>query len=347
MRKDKPPSIIFRVDAFAGIGTGHLMRCLALAQAWKDDNRGKVTFITYCESKRLLAVLRKERFSVHLLKAPYPHASDWNLTKKVLASAPDCWVVLDGYHFGADYQVYIKKMGNKLLVIDDMAKLEHCYADIVLNQNLYAADLKYNCESYTRLLRGTQYVLLRREYIKQIGFKKRAPKVATRLLITLGGVDRNNLSEKILIAIQALNLAEMKVILIIGHANANLDRLRTVARKANLPAKIIRGVHNMPKYMAWADMAVSSGGTTVWELAFMGLPSLIGSIAPIEEYLQRGIRKYGIFIGIGSLYEISTKELSNALDKLAHNQDLRRNQSILERQMVDGYGCKRVLDSMR
>ena len=347
MRKDKPPSIIFRVDAFAGIGTGHLMRCLALAQAWKDARRGKVAFITYCESKRLLALLRKEKFSVHLLEAPYPHASDWNLTKKMLASAPSCWVVLDGYHFGADYQVNIKKMGNRLLVIDDTAKLDHYYADIVLNQNLYAADLNYNCESYARLLSGTQYVLLRREFTKRIGFKKHVPKIATKLLITLGGVDRNNLSEKILVAMQGLNTAKIKIVLIAGHANPNFDKLCKVARKAGFPVKILRGVQNMPKYMAWADMAISSGGTTVWELAFMGVPSLIGSTTPIEEYLQQGIRKYGMFIGIGSLHEISTTELSNTLDELARNQDLRRNQSVLERRMVDGQGCKRVLAAMR
>jgi UDP-2,4-diacetamido-2,4,6-trideoxy-beta-L-altropyranose hydrolase len=346
MHKDNPPAIIFRVDAFAGIGTGHLMRCLALAQAWKDARRGKVAFITYCESKRLLALLRKEKFTVHKLKRPHPHASDWNLTKKVLASAPGCWVVLDGYHFSGDYQVGIKKMGNRLLVIDDIAGLDHYYADIVLNQNLYAAELKYNHEPNTRLLCGTKYVLLRREFIKRIGFKKHTSDVATKLLVTLGGVDRNNLSQKILVAIQALKLEKSEVVLIIGHANKNFNRLRMATRKTGMPTKIIRGTHDMPKYMAWADMAISSGGTTVWELAFMGVPSLIGSTAPIEEYLQQAIRKHGIFIGAGSLRAISRKGLSGAIDKIAHDKDLRIDQSALERQMVDGYGCKRVLDIM-
>ena len=346
MRKGKLPSIVFRVDSFAGIGTGHLMRCLALAQAWKDNHRGKVAFITYCESKRLLALLRKEKFVVHLLEAPHPHVSDWNLTNKVLASAPDCWVVLDGYHFGVDYQVRIKKMGNKLLVIDDMAKLDHYYADIVLNQNLHAADLKYNCGPNAKLLLGTKYVLLRREFTRRIGVKKDIPKVATKILVTLGGTDPNNLSEKVILSMQGLNLTGSRIKLVVGYANRNLDRLCKATRKAGLRAEIIKGAPDMSKPMGWADVAISSGGTTVWELAFMGVPSLIGRIASIEEYLLRGLEKHNVFVNIGSFSKISAKELHDKLDELVHDFVVRRDQSALARKLVDGHGCHRVLRVM-
>lgn len=346
MHNGEPPSIIFRVDAFVGIGTGHLMRCLALAQAWKDARRGKVMFITYCESKRLMALLQKENFELHLLREPHPHSSDWNLIKKILVSAPDCWVVLDGYHFGLDYQINIKKIGNKLLMIDDMAKLDHYHADLVLNQNLHAFDLKYNCEPNTRLLLGTQYVLLRREFTRRIGFEKKISKIASRILVTLGGTDPNNLSEKVIFSMQDLNPRSSRVKLVVGYANHNLDKLQKAAEKADLCVEIIEGVSDMSKLMEWADVAVSSGGTTVWELAFMGVPSLIGRIAPIEEYLLQGLEKHGVFVNAGSFSEISSEELHNKLDELIHDHVMRRNQSALARNLVDGRGCQRVLSAM-
>jgi len=135
--------LIIRADANAQIGTGHLMRCLALAQAWKDAG-GEVAFITACRSEGLLERFREEGFEVHLLSSSYPDPGDWEVTKNVLARHPDAWVVLDGYHFDETYQQWIKDAGNCLLVmIDDMTHLKHYYADIVLNQNLYAEDSHY------------------------------------------------------------------------------------------------------------------------------------------------------------------------------------------------------------
>ena len=98
--------------------------------------------------------------------------------------------------------------------------------------------------------------------------------------------------------------------------------------------------------MAWADLAVSSGGTTVWELAFMGVPSLIGRIAPIEEYLVRGLEKQNVFVNAGSFKGVSAKELQDKLDKLIDDHVTRERHSALGRKLVVGRGCQRVLKAM-
>ena len=167
-------NLIVRADASTQIGTGHLMRCLALAQAWKDAG-SQVTFITACHSEGLLERLREEGFNLHRLACSYPDAGDWDYTQNVLTISPDAWVVLDGYHFDEVYQQRVKEGGQRLLVIDDMAHLKHYYADIVLNQNLHAEQLKYSCEPQTRLLLGTRYALLRREFLAWRDWQREVP----------------------------------------------------------------------------------------------------------------------------------------------------------------------------
>ena len=182
--------MIIRTDASIQIGSGHMMRCLALGQAWKDAG-GKVTFVTACQSDGLLQRLREEEFDIHLLARPYPDPGDWNYTKNILAAHPNAWVVLDGYHFNEAYQQCVKEAGHRLFVINDMAHLKHYYADIVLNQNLHAEQLRYSCEPYTRLLLGTRYVLLRREFLRWQGWQREIPDIACKVLVTLGGSDPN------------------------------------------------------------------------------------------------------------------------------------------------------------
>ncbi len=158
--------LIFRADALTGTGSGHVMRCLALGQAWEDAG-GSVVFVTACQNDGLLQRLKQAGFDVYQLIKPYPDPGDWEYTKDILAAYPNVWLVLDGYHFDETYQKQIKETRHRLLVIDDMAHLKHYYADIILNQNLHAKGLPYSREPYTRLLLGTKYVLLQREFLQR------------------------------------------------------------------------------------------------------------------------------------------------------------------------------------
>jgi len=156
--------LIIRTDASIQVDTGHFMHCLALAQAWKDAG-GEVIFITACQSDGLLQRLREEEFDVRLLDRPYPDTADWESTSAILAAHPETWIVLDGYQSDEAFQQRVKGAGHRLLVMDDVAHLNHYHADIVLNQNLHAEQLHYSCEPCANLLLGARYVLLRREFL--------------------------------------------------------------------------------------------------------------------------------------------------------------------------------------
>ena len=142
--------MVIRADCDARLGTGHVMRCLALACEWKN-NGGCVTFLSYCGSETLRVWIKANGFDLELLTQPYPDSSDMPLTLSILKerreASGESWLVLDGYHFDSVYQGAIKDAGFKLLVVDDTAHLPFYSADVILNQNVHANELVYTALS--------------------------------------------------------------------------------------------------------------------------------------------------------------------------------------------------------
>ncbi|MFC1992255.1 UDP-2,4-diacetamido-2,4,6-trideoxy-beta-L-altropyranose hydrolase [Chloroflexota bacterium] len=335
-------SLFIRVDAGTQMGTGHLMRCLALAQAWKAAG-GQATFITAYQGDGLLRRIREEGFELHVLPSAHPDASDWINTSGIMAADVNALVVLDGYHFDEDYQQQVKDAGYRLLVIDDMAHLKHYYADIVLNQNLHAEQLHYSCESYTRLLLGTQYVLLRREFLVWRGWRREVPDVARHILVTMGGCDTKNHTFKVIKALRDLDISDLEATIIIGMSNPHGEELETAAKGSRIPINLIRNAGNMPELMGAADVAVCTAGTTVWELAFMGTPTIAAATTPIEEFLVSELEKQGLFYNLNWLKGFSKVKLADALNRLIHNKEVRGEMSKSGQHFVDGNGCDKVV----
>jgi len=329
-------SLIIRVDASAQIGTGHLMRCLALAQAWKDGG-GEVTFITACHDEGLLQRLRDEEFDVKLLPSAYPDTADWNFTRDILTGHPGARVVLDGYHFDEVYQRQVKEAGYRLLVIDDMAHLKHYYADILLNQNLGAEQFDYSCESYTRLLLGTCYVLLRREFLSWKNWKREIPEVAWRILVTMGGSDSENHTLKVVQILQKVDMPALEVTVVIGASNPHADELEAAARQSRIPIRLISNEKNMPELMAWADVAISAGGSTVWELVYMGLPIMVVVLASNQEAIARSLQERG------GGYSFSREQVQ----RLLLNRTMRMTINQNRKSIIDGCGAKRLMTILR
>ncbi len=136
-------TLFIRADATTEIGTGHLMRCLALGQAWQDDG-GHVVFISHCESESLQKRLEGEGFELILIDKTHPDSLDIGVSLSAMRrfaadqTMSDTWIVVDGYHFDVTYQRSIKNAGYKLLFMDDYCHCDHYLADIVVNHNLTA-----------------------------------------------------------------------------------------------------------------------------------------------------------------------------------------------------------------
>ena len=323
------------------------MRCIALAQAWQDQG-GAVTFLSHCDSEAIRQRILDEGFEFIPIEKPYPDPSDLQKTLRQLSafsfqlSAP-IWLVLDGYHFTPDYQKAIKESGYRLLVIDDMAHLGHYYAEIVLNQNIHAEQLHYSCEPYTRLLLGTKYVLLRREFLKWRGWKRQIPEKAKKILVTMGGSDPDNVTLKIIRALNSLNDPELEVKIVAGPTNQNISSLENELHLSSFTFELLSNVRNMPELMAWADVAVSAGGSTCWEMAYMGVPSIILVLAENQKEVAKELYSAGVALNLGWYAEIREPELVEALTTLIFNQ-IRREAMIQEgKKLADGDGVARII----
>ena len=334
--------LVIRVDANTQIGMGHLMRCLALAQAWQDAS-GQVTVVTACQNEELQQRLCEEGLDLRLLIHPYPDTADWDYTRDILTAYPDAWLVLDGYHFDEVYQQRVKDADHRLLVIDDMAQLEHYYADILLNQNLHAAELHYSCEPYTRLLLGTHYVLLQRKFLVWRDWQRDVPELARRVLVTMGGSDPENHTLKVIEALQQVDVPGLEATVVIGASSQHADVVEAAARHSHVPIRLIRDARDMPGLMAGADIAIAMAGSTVWELMFMGLPAILTAASDNQQPVARSAADADAAIWVDC--ELAEK-MAKAIESLSRDNALRLEMARKGKQLVDGKGTEGIISEM-
>ena len=338
--------LLVRVDSGINLGSGHVMRCLALAQAWQDGV-GDVVFVLATESPNAEARLTAEGFEALHINAKPGSAEDARLTMKLAHKYGASWVVVDGYHFGGDYQKIIKEAGLNLLFIDDYGHADYYPADIVLNQNIHAdEDLYRNRASYTKLLLGTRYVLLRREFLRWQGYRREIPEIARKMLVTMGGSDPQNVTLKVLQALKNIDIDGFKAVCVVGGSNPHYDALKDFVETANLPVRIERDVKDMSQLMAWADVAITAGGTTCWELAFMGVPFVGLSRAKQEAILLQETTRIGMSLNMGEHQNLEPCDISEVLMRLIKDKRQRSTTISIGCLNIDGLGFQRLIKAM-
>ena len=337
--------IIIRADASIQVGIGHVMRCLALAQAWQDKG-GEAIFVLVNKSSALENRLILERMQITHLSVQAGSDEDANQTVDFAKKVASQWIAVDGYHFGKEYQKVIKKLGQKLLFLDDYGHSGHYDADLVLNQNISAYEGLYESrEDYTQLFLGTEYVLLRREFWQWQNWQRVINSKARKILVTLGGSDPDNVTLKV---IQALPLASnnLEIIVVVGGSNLHHEELQSVVTESNLAISLQQNVCNMPELMAWADIAIAAGGSTNWELAFMGLPSIVITIAENQKAIAAELDRQGIIINLGWHRDVNVEQIGLLLGELIGDRAKREIMSNRGRELVDGNGASRVVSEM-
>ncbi len=338
-------TLLIRADANAQIGTGHVMRCLALAQAWQDRG-GQSIFVSAELPSALEKRLQSEGTTISYTPAKPGSNEDAIQTSTLAQQAQAKWVVVDGYHFDVNYQQAIKQANLRLLFIDDYGHADHYYADLVLNQNIYADESLYaRREPHTRLLLGTQFALLRREFWKWRGWQREIAPVARKVLVTMGGGDPDNVTLTVIQALQQVEIEGLEAIVVIGGSNPHKETLKAQIANANCPIQLKRNVTDMPTLMAWADVAISAGGSTCWELAFMGLPNLILTLAENQRLIAQGLGAAKAAVSLGWHYHITAMQIAQSLELLAHT-DL-ASMSKCGKLLVDGRGSSRVVQQVR
>lgn len=291
--------------------------------------------------------IRAEGFEIHKISANPGSSEDAAFTAILGLSQKICFVVVDGYKFGSEYQQNLRQTELHLLFIDDYGHADSYCSELVLNQNIYAIEELYKIRDRgTELLLGSAFVLLRKEFWLCCNRQKINPDIAAKILVTLGGSDPENATLKILRSLQNLAANGLEVVVVAGGGYMHIDTLQEESKSYAVPVRIIENVSNMPELMAWADIAVISGGTTTYEAAFMGLPCLIVIIAENQIAVAETFEKMRAAVNLGFIENLSSPQIKNAIDDLRHNRDARDALSRASKQLVDGLGTRRVIKAM-
>ena len=341
--------LCIRADAGLSIGIGHLMRCLALAQAWQERG-GAVTFVTAPGQPALQSRFVREGFAVHALKALPGTLAD--AVETLATAATGGWLVVDGYQFRTDYLMALKAGKCRVLAVDDLGAIDLEPADLVLNQNMQAtADLYGGRVAASRLLLGNSFALLRREFLRErsiavaAGVKFSRDGVARNVVITLGGSDPGNVTGRILELLAGFRDVRLHVTAIVGPANPHLPLIQSSAAQLQ-PAHEVTLVTDPPDFpalLARADVALSAAGSSCWELACLGVPMLLIVTADNQRASAAALAAARMASVVGG--ELA-EELLPALRTLLTDPALRRRLSHAAALLIDGRGAGRVSERM-
>lgn len=339
-------SILIRTDVTQETGAGHFMRCLALAQAWREQGN-KVIFALSQDSSVPFPEKIPSDIEIITISAIAGSRDDAKQTVMRAENYHISWIILDGYHFKGTFQKIIRDSGNMLLVIDDYAHSDYYYADLVLNQNVYAnPDLYTGRYAGTRLLLGARYTLLRQEFNKWRTWQRDIPEQVKKILVTMGGCDQKNATLTVLHSLRCINDPDIEVRIVTGFHNHFIKQLEKERNNCRFRVSFIDSVSDMAELIAWADMGISGAGSTSWELAFLGLPSLLISLSQNQVPVAQILNEKKVSKNMGIFETLSTDQIQKNIHELMCSQELRELYSHNGRLLVDGFGPDRVIMEM-
>lgn len=321
------------------------MRCVALAHAWQRTG-GAVHFLSRCDSAGLRDTIREAGFGLDLLDASCPDASDLERTRAEGLKRNAQVVVIDGYCFDLPYQQALRASGFTLAMIDDLADAAEYSVDVLVNQNLHAPALEYRRPAGAVVLLGTRYVLLRPEFLEYPRWTRPPRAPGRNVLVTFGGGDSHGLTLKVARALAEPPMDRYDIRIIAGPMNPHRGELYALAERTRHVA-VLSDVRDMPAQMDWADVAIAAGGSTCWELAFMGVPIIALSMAPNQMPVAEALGRMGVARYLGWHEAVSMSAVRETVNELLTDPEARRLMAARGRELVDGQGADRVVSELR
>lgn len=360
--------VVFRADASLLIGSGHIMRCLTLADALRA-NGAECRFICRDHSGHLNELVRRRGYTVHVLArepvgvsglpaaANLAHAAwlgvsqeqDAHEVAPVLHELQPDWLVVDHYALDYRWERVASRDCRKLLVIDDLADRTHI-CDLLLDQNLgrapsdYAKLLPAGC----KILIGPAFALLRPEFaaLRDYSLKRRQQPQLESILISMGGVDQSNVTAKVLESLKRCALPQScSIAVVMGTKAPWVEEIRTLAAQMPWSTNVLVGIDDMAMRLANSDLAIGAAGSTSWERCCLGVPTLMAILADNQRVIGQALERAGAarLVGYDDLIEAS---FSARVTELLGNPDLLGQMSRDGANITDGRGVLSVLSWM-
>lgn len=336
----------FRADASPELGTGHLMRCRALARSLQ--RRGaEIVFFSSSLPEWLTGELMSDGFRYVQLDR------DRNEVEKLIdelkreSAFPFDWLVVDHYEWGERQESAIAPYVKHVMVIDDLANRRH-YCDLLLDQNdFYQAHSRYEglIPLSARKLLGPQYALLREEFAaSRENLKMRDGNVRT-LFVCFGGSDPTNETTKALDALDDIRFTDLTIQLVVGRSHPCLDQ---IVQRCQADSRIRLHIQSgqVAKLMADSDLALAAGGTMTWERYCMGLPGIIIAVADNQIEIAASGQRAGVDWYLGESRQVRVDHIRSTLLKAMNNPECLRSAQSAAFARVDGRGTDKVAEIM-
>jgi len=358
-------SVVFRVDASIRIASGHIMRCLTLGDTLKG-RKYKTFFICRDLPGNFFNVIKQRGHRVIRLAAPKRYSGTGRLNDYAaslgvswkqdaretihaickLGLKPD-WLVLDHYALERGWESMLRPLVKKILVIDDLA-INHHECNLLLNENFlphWNEAYKTLLSKETEVLAGPKYALIRPEFIKMRKKRKPWSGFIRRILIYYGAADPTNETEKALNAVLCLDRRDFMIDVVIGQANPHRKSL--LARREKMPRVTLHTQRPHLAYlMARADLAMSAGGSTIWELLYMGVPAFVTTTADNQVQNIRQLHEKGFIYWLGQAESVRVDDLKNALERAFAQGKKLRMRIEKGKKIVEGNGVLRIVAAM-
>jgi len=352
--------IAFRVDASVQIGTGHVMRCLTLADELTQRN-AQIRFVSRHLPEYLANLLEAKGYELARLDSAENDADLDELThahwlgcsqaedaKDAINALSDSvwdWLIVDHYALDSRWESRLRQSARKILAIDDIADRQHD-CDILLDQNFYAdMNTRYagKVPDHCRLLLGPRYALLREEFrqLREQVESRKGP--VHRILVFFGGVDADNYTGRAIQALTDRGVADMHVDVVIGAQHPCREAIEAACLRDHFTCHV--QTNRMAELMAAADLSIGAGGGATWERCCLGLPTIAIGTAENQRRQVADAAAEGLVYAPDLKHEFDSV-IGNHIRALIENSCLRQLISRNAMQAVDGRGVLRVVAGM-
>ena len=353
--------IAFRADASVQIGTGHVMRCLALADVLRERG-AQCDFICRPHAGHLLELIGHHGHNAIALPAPEDNylssrgatyaawlGTDWAMdaeqTRQALSGKSVDWLVVDHYSLDHQWERVLRLSCQHLMVIDDLANRTHD-SDLLLDQNLgrTAGDYVDLLPPRTRTLIGPQYALLRREFSqwRQYSLQRRAHPKLKYLLISMGGVDKDNTTGLVLQVLKGCDLTpDLRITVLMGLSAPWVRQVQAQATQMPWPTQVLVGADNVAQLMADSDLAIGASGSTSWERCCLGVPAIQIVLADNQKSIATALEKEGAaIVAEGEMLQLTLPALLSQIAEETALQTMTHRAS----RVADGDGAAKVAE---
>jgi UDP-2,4-diacetamido-2,4,6-trideoxy-beta-L-altropyranose hydrolase len=311
-------NVLFRVDASVDIGSGHLMRCLTLAERLSFDGYD-VAFVSLDLPGAMFELLDSKKIRAEKISKIPNFSQELDALMTIEASHklfPDGidWLVVDHYSLDVKWEKVMRPYTYNLFVIDDLANRIHD-CDLLLDQNYYLdLESRYKGlvpDSVTKLL-GPSFVLLREEFISQKRTIREKDGFIKRILVFFGASDSSNQTQRALDALMLLQLNEIEVDVVVGMSNPHKDYIKLHCNQSSA-LNFYCQVSNMAELISKADLAIGAGGSAMWERCYLGLPTITVVFTKNQECTTEDLSKTGAIKYLGWSHKIEVVDYAESI----------------------------------